>query len=62
MVIDAKYRKIKVCILPGTEESERPTPYDLILLEHRFQMRGDGKSEYSIGLCYWYSKTPVNLC
>ncbi len=44
---EPQYRKIKVCILPGTEETERPTPYDLILLEHRFQTRGDGKSEYS---------------
>ena len=44
---DLKYKKIKVCILPGTDKPEQPTPLLITLLEHRFQARGDGKSEYT---------------
>lgn len=44
---DLKYKKIKVCILPGTNQPEQPTPLLITLLEHRFQARGDGKSEYT---------------
>lgn len=42
-----KFKKIKVCILPGTNEPERPTPWLLALLENRLQARQEGKSEYS---------------
>ena len=41
-----QFKKIKVCILPGTNEPERPTPWSLALLENRLQARQEGKSEY----------------
>lgn len=42
-----QFKKIKVCILPGTNEPERPTPWLLHLLENRLQARQEGKSEYT---------------
>jgi len=42
-----QFKKIKVCILPGTNQPERPTPWLLALLENRLQARQEGKSEYS---------------
>lgn len=42
-----QFKKIKVCILPGTNQPERPTPWSLALLENRLQARQEGKSEYS---------------
>ena len=44
---DPSFKKIKVCILPGTGMAEQPTPFLISLLEHRYQSRKEGKSEYS---------------
>ena len=44
---DMSFKKIKVCILPGTNEKERPTPELIALLEHRLQSRQEGRSEYT---------------
>jgi hypothetical protein len=44
---DISFKKIKICILPGTGEPEQPTPFLISLLENRYQSRKEGKSEYS---------------
>ena len=44
---DEKYKTMKVVILPGSDDPERPTEIDIALLENRYQLYVDGKSEYS---------------
>lgn len=44
---EEKYKKLKVVILPGTGDPERPTLKDIAILENRYQVYIDGKSEYS---------------
>lgn len=44
---DEKFKKLKVVILPGTGDPERPTVNDLALLENRLQNFKTGKSEYT---------------
>ena len=44
---DEKYKTMKVVVLPGTNDPERPTRIDIALLENRYQVYEDGKSEYS---------------
>ena len=44
---EEKYKKLKVVILPGSEDPERPTVKDIAILENRFQVYLTGKSEYS---------------
>lgn len=44
---DEKYKTMKVAILPGTNDPERPTRIDIALLENRYQVYEDGKSEYT---------------
>ena len=44
---DERFKKLKVVILPGTNNPERPTVTDIALLENRFQVNVTGKSEYS---------------
>ena len=46
-VPDEKFKKLKVVILPGTGNAERPTVTDIALLENRLQVLVTGKSEYS---------------
>lgn len=42
-----KYKYLKVVILPGLNDPERPTISDLALMENDFQLYSDGRSEYS---------------
>ena len=42
-----KYNRLKVVILPGSDSPERPTVKDIAILENRYQVYRDGKSEYS---------------
>ena len=42
-----RYNRLKVVILPGSESPERPTVKDIAILENRYQVYRDGKSEYS---------------
>ena len=44
---EEKYKKLKVVILPGSEDPERPTVKDIAILENRFQVYLTGKAEYS---------------
>mgnify|MGYP005640712045 FL=1 len=44
---EEKYKKLKVVILPGSNDPERPTVKDIAILENRFQVYLTGKSEYS---------------
>ena len=44
---EEKYKKLKVVILPGSEDPERPTVKDIAILENRLQVYLTGKSEYS---------------
>ena len=44
---DERFKKLKVVILPGTSDPERPTVTDIALLENRYQVNVTGKSEYS---------------
>lgn len=44
---EEKYKKLKVIILPGSQDPERPTVKDIAILENRFQVYLTGKSEYS---------------
>jgi len=44
---DERFKKLKVVILPGTGDPERPTVTDIAILEIRFQASVSGKSEYS---------------
>ena len=45
---DVKYKFMKVIILPGSDDPERPNQMDLALLENRYQVYVDGKSEYTV--------------
>jgi len=45
---EEKFKTMKVVILPGTEDPERPTIVDIALLENRYQLKDTGKSEYSL--------------
>ena len=45
---DEKFKTMKVVILPGSENAERPTMIDIALLENKFQTYVTGKSEYSV--------------
>ena len=44
---EEKYKYIKVVILPGSEDPESPTIRDIAMLEYRYQVQSDGKSDYS---------------
>ena len=43
-----KFKRIKVVILPNSQQPDRPTRIDIALLENRYQVHSDGKSEYSV--------------
>jgi hypothetical protein len=62
---DEKYKTMKVAILPGTNDPERPTRIDIALLENRYQVYEDGKSEYSEmnkALTYYeHDKSGINI-
>lgn len=45
---DDEYKYMKVVILPGSGDPESPTPMDIALLENRYQVHVDGKSEYTV--------------
>ena len=42
-----QYKSLKVVILPGSDNPERPTISDIALMENDFQLYSDGRSEYS---------------
>lgn len=44
---EEKFKYIKVVILPGSEDPESPTIRDIAMLEYRYQVQSDGKSDYS---------------
>ena len=44
---DERFKKLKVVILPGTKNPERPTISDIAVLESRLQNYKTGKSEYT---------------
>jgi len=44
---DEKFKFIDVCILPGKNDPERPTLKDIAMLEYRYQVQDDGKSDYT---------------
>lgn len=44
---DEKFNYLKVVILPGSKNPERPTVTDIALLETRYQVQELGKSEYT---------------
>jgi len=62
---DEKYKTMKVVILPGSNDPERPTEIDIALLENRYQLYVDGKSEYSEmnkALTYYqHEKSGINI-
>ena len=43
-----QYRFLKVVILPGSNDAERPTYQDIAKLENRYESQDDGKSDFTL--------------